>query len=90
MSSESQKYTKGSRHPQVEQSGDRSPTKKDTITICGSLSQGPSPKRESHVRDTTLFLNIIQHLEYPLLKDIILVTLDILSLYTTIPNKDGI
>jgi hypothetical protein len=46
-------------------------------------------KGKSYVRDTTHFLTIINSIPKPLPQDTILVTLDVCSLYTNIPNQEG-
>ena len=46
------------------------------------------PKLDSYIRDSGHFLWILDNIELP--KDVILCTLDVTSLYTNIPNDEGI
>ena len=48
----------------------------------------PSPKQESYLNDTTDFINFIENTQIP--DDVILATLDVSSLYTNIPQSEGI
>ena len=48
------------------------------------------PLIPSYIKDTTHFLNTIFRIPTPLPKDTILVTIDVTSLYTNIPNDEGI
>ena len=50
--------------------------------------KGAVPKLKSHIKDTTDFIHKIESLEIP--DNAILVTLDVVSLYTNIPNEEGI
>ena len=70
------------------------------MSACGSLTENVSayidttlkPHMESlpsYIKDTTDFINKIRQLPR-LSKDSFLVTLDVSSLYSNIPHKDGI
>jgi len=45
-------------------------------------------KQESYLKDTTDFINFIENTQIP--DDVILATLDVSSLYTNIPQSEGI
>ena len=50
--------------------------------------KGSVPKLKSHIKDTTDFIYKIENLSVP--DNSILVTFDVVSLYTNIPNREGV
>ena len=50
--------------------------------------KGAVPKLKSHIKDTTDFIHKVENLTLP--QNHILVTFDVVSLYTNIPNNEGI
>ena len=53
-----------------------------------SLLQPIAKKQESHLKDTTDFINFIENMH--ILDDVALATLDVGSFYTNIPQTEGI
>ena len=45
-------------------------------------------KKESYIKDTTAFINFIENMQIP--DNVVLATLDVSSLYTYIPQEEGI
>ena len=70
--------------PTVSESG--GPTEK--ITICGSFHRPLVPLSQSFIRESTHSINMIN--ELTLQTGMLLCTLDITSLYTNTPHKEGI
>ena len=68
-------------------SGSGGPTERIS-SFVDSLLQPIAKKQESYIKDTTHFINFIEN--NPLPEDAILVTLDVSSLYTNIPQEEGI
>ena len=63
------------------------PTEKISAFVDENI-KGSIPKIKSYVKDTTDFIRKIESLKIP--ENCILVTFDVTSLYTNIPNKEGI
>ena len=57
-------------------------------SFVDSLLQPIATKQESYLKDTTDFINFIMNTQIP--DDVILATLDVSSLYTNIPQSEGI
>ena len=70
-------------------SGNDSPTEKISHMLDVIL-QPFVPQVKSYVKDTTDFIQKLSNLEFDPEMDIILVTLDVTSLYTNIPHDEGI
>ena len=70
-------------------SGNNSPTERISQFVDHFIKD-IATKGKSYVRDTTDFIRIIENQPKPLPPDTILATLDICSLYTNIPNDEGI
>ena len=68
-------------------SGGGGPTKR-IPSFVDSLLQPIAKKQESHIKDTTHFINFIENT--PLPENAILVSQDLCSLYTNIPREEGI
>ena len=69
-------------------SGNDSPTEKIS-QLADIILQPFVPKIKSYVKDTNHFLSIVNNLDIKH-TDLLLVTLDVTSLYTNIPHKEGI
>ena len=63
------------------------PTEKISAFVDENI-KGAVPKIKSFIKDTTDFIYKIENLDIP--DDTILVTFDVVSLYTNIPNEEGI
>ena len=57
-------------------------------SFVDSLLQPVSIKQESYIKDTTDFINFIENTQIP--DNVVLATLDVSSLYTNIPQEEGI
>ena len=57
-------------------------------SFVDSLLQPIAKSQKSYLKDTTDFVNFIERRKFP--KDVFLVTLDVASLYTNIPQEEGI
>ena len=68
-------------------SGSSGPTERIS-SFVDSLLQPIAIKQESYIKDTTDFINFIENTQIP--DNVILATLDVSSLYTNIPQEDGI
>ena len=68
-------------------SGCEGPTEKIS-SFVDSLLQPISRQRKSHLKDTTDFINFIE--ETKVSENTILVSMDVTSLYTNIPQEEGI
>ena len=68
-------------------SGSSGPTERIS-SFVDSLLQPIAKKQESYIKDTTHFINFIENT--PLPENAVLVTLDVCSLYTNIPQEEGI
>ena len=68
-------------------SGSSGPTERIS-SFVDSLLQPIATKQESYLKDTTDFINFIENTQIP--DDVILATLDVSSLYTNIPQSEGI
>ena len=68
-------------------SGSGGPTERIS-SFVDSLLQPIAKKQESYIKDTTHFINFIENT--PLPDNAILVSLDVCSLYTNIPQEEGI
>lgn len=68
-------------------SGSGGPTERIS-SFVDSLLQPIAKKQESYIKDTTHFINFIENI--PLPDNAILVSLDVCSLYTNIPQEEGI
>ena len=68
-------------------SGSGGPTERIS-SFVDSLLQPIAKKQESYIKDTTHFINFIEHTRLP--DNAILVSLDVCSLYTNIPQEVGI
>jgi hypothetical protein len=69
-------------------SGNGSPTEKISHFVDHFLNP-TIPDIRSYVKDTTHFLQLLEEVG-PLPDNAMLVTLDITSLYTNVPNEDGL
>lgn len=69
-------------------SGNGGPTEKISALVDECIKRYV-PKLPSHIKDTTDFINHIEALK-DIPPDALLVTLDVTSLYTNIPNEEGI
>ena len=63
-------------------------SRKQPTKTVDSLLQSIAQKQESYIKDTTHFINLIENT--PLLNGAVLATLDVCSLYTIIPQEEGI
>ena len=70
-------------------SGNNSPTERISQLVYFFLKD-IAPKGKSFIKDTSHFLHIIHTASNLTNKDTILVTLDVCSLYTNIPNSEGL
>ena len=52
------------------------------------LIQPIAPKQDSYLKDTTDFINLIEKTKLP--QNVILASMDVTSLYTNIPQEEGI
>ena len=68
-------------------SGSSGPTER-TSSFVDSLLQPIAIKQESYIKDTTDFINFIENTQIP--DNVILATLHVSSLYTNIPQEEGI
>ena len=68
-------------------SGSSGPTERNSCFV-DSLLQPIAQKQESYIKDTTHFINFIENT--PLPDGAVLATLDVYSLYTNIPQEEGI
>ena len=68
-------------------SGSSGPTERIS-SFVDSLLQPIATKQESYLKDTTDFINFIENTQTP--NDVVLATLDVSSLYTNIPQSEGI
>ena len=68
-------------------SGSSGPTERIS-SFVDSLLQPVAVKQESYIKDTTDFINFIENTQIP--DNAVLATLDVSSLYTNIPQKEGI
>ena len=68
-------------------SGNSGPTERIS-SFVDSLLQPITTKHESYLQDTTDFINFIENTQIP--DNVILVTLDVSSLYTNIPQSEEI
>ena len=68
-------------------SGSSGPTERIS-SFVDSLLQPIATKQESYLKDTTDLINFIENTQIP--DDVILATLDVSSLYTNIPQSEGI
>ncbi len=68
-------------------SGSGGPTERIS-SFVDSLLQPIAKKQESYIKDTTHFINFIENTRLP--GNAVLVTLDVCSLYTNIPQEEGI
>ena len=68
-------------------SGSSGPTERIS-SFVDLLLQPIATKQESYLKDTTDFINFIENTQIP--DDVILATLDVSSLYTNIPQSEGI
>ena len=57
-------------------------------SFVDSLLQPVATKQESYIKDTTDFINFIENKQIP--NNVVLATLDVCSLYTNIPQEEGI
>ena len=62
--------------------------KLSTRKILDKILQPIAQKQKSYLKDTTDFVNFIERTTLP--KDVILVSMDVTSLYTNIPQEEGI
>ena len=62
--------------------------KLSTRKILDKIIQPIAQKQKSYLKDTTDFVNFIERTTLP--KDVILVSMDVTSLYTNIPQEEGI
>ena len=69
-------------------SGCDSPTKSISAQFVDSLLQPIMKEQQSYIKDTTQFLNFIEGTRVP--QNAILVSMDVTSLYTNIPQEEGI
>ena len=67
--------------------GNDGPTERIS-SFVDSLLQPIAKSQKSYLKDTTDFVNFIERRKFP--KDVFLVTLDVASLYTNIPQEEGI
>ena len=63
------------------------PTKRIS-SFVDSVLQPVAIKQESYIKDTTDFINFIENTQIP--DNVVLATLDVSSLYTNIPQEEGI
>ena len=68
-------------------SGSSGPTERIS-SFVDSLLQPVAIKQESYIKDTTDFINFIENTQIP--DNVVLATLDVSSLYTNIPQEEGI
>ena len=68
-------------------SGSSGPTE-HISSFVDSLLQPVAVKQESYIKDTADFINFIENKQIP--DNAVLATLDVSSLYTNIPQKEGI
>ena len=64
------------------------PTERISAFVDHLMIQPIAQKQASYLKDTTDFLNFIEKTKLP--KDTILVSMDVTSLYTNIPQEEGI
>ena len=68
-------------------SANQSPTEKISAFVDENI-KGAVPRIPSHIKDTTHFISLIESISIP--DNCFLVTLDVTSLYTNIPNNEGL
>ena len=71
----------------LEVSGCDGPTEK-LSSFVDKLLQPIAQQQKSYLKDTTDFVNFIENTKVP--ADVILVSMDVTSLYTNIPQEEGI
>ena len=68
-------------------SGSSGPTERIS-SLVDSLLQPLAIKQESYIKDTTDFINFIENMQIP--DNVVLASLNVSSLYTNIPQEEGI
>ena len=63
-------------------------TKKKLSSFVDKLLQPIAQQQKSYLKDTTDFVNFIENTKVP--AEVILVSMDVTSLYTNIPQEEGI